>query len=122
MKSHGHLGFKWSKDILYVEVFGPFNKEGVVEAASIYLDMIANRKCTSFAVIEILDDESLGSPSALDEVSKLWKCLEQYNCTSLAIVSSNIVQHSIIESIIPHIGKVFNRKEDAEQWIHSKGT
>ncbi len=118
MKSHGYVEFSWESNILYVEAFGPFNEEGVMEAASEYLSTILNRTVSDFSVIEIWDEDSLGSPEALAYVEKLWEQLISNGCTSIALVVSNSLQRGVAEKFLPSIGKIFHKKEDAKFWIH----
>jgi len=117
VKSHGFLKFSWKSNVLYVQVLGPFNEEGVIEESSKYLSAISNRKVADFSVIELWDEEALGSPKAMNDVCKLWKKLITQNCISLAIVVPNSVQRDIAEKLLPSIGKVFGKIEDAEYWV-----
>ncbi|WP_019615359.1 hypothetical protein [Psychromonas ossibalaenae] len=120
MDSHGYLDFKWFNDILYVKAFGPFNDEGSIEAAKAYIDVISNRSCVNYSVVEILTHESLGSPNTMKEVTKVWTFLGDNGCTSLAIIHSNAIQSTLAEKFIPKFGKVFNKLESAERWIGSR--
>ena len=110
MKSHGSLKLSWEKNILYVEVLGPFNEEGVIEESNRYLSEILNRKVTDFSVIEVWDKEALGSPMVMNDVHKLWYELADNNCISLALVVSNSVQRDIAESLLPTTGVTFQKK------------
>jgi hypothetical protein len=117
MNPHGEINLFWEDDILYLEAFGPFNEEGVIKAASEYLNTITKRNVTSFSVIEVWDEDSLSSPEGMEYVGKLWAQLVSNNCISLAVVVSNTVQRDISEQLIPSIGKVFNSKVAAKIWV-----
>lgn len=117
MKSHGRVKFHWDDEILYVEAFGPFNEEGIQKAANTYLDIISNRKTPLFSVIEIWDSDSLASPEEAQRVGKLWNSLSENGCRFFALVASTNIQGWLGKGILPDIGKIFTKKEDAEQWI-----
>ncbi len=120
MQGHGKTLFNWDNNILYVEAFGPFNEEGIVDAADSYQNAIIDRTSDLFSIIEIWDAECLGSPQTISEVGKHWSILSRNGCISLAIVVANGVQKSIVKSRLPEIGKVFSDKEDAIQWLQQK--
>lgn len=117
MQEHGHLEFSWNESVLTVGVFGPFNEEGARAAAQAYLTAIANRPTEIFSVIECLDENSLGSPKTMIEVSQLWNFLGQNKCKSLAIIYANDLQRSLAQRHIPKFGKTFDNLEDALVWI-----
>ena len=112
--------FNWDDSILYIEGFGPFNEEGIVDAADTYLNTIINRASDLFSIIEIWDDECLASPQAISLIAGHWSTLSRNGCISLAIVATNCVQRSIAQSQLPEFGKVFSDKEDAMQWLQQK--
>ncbi len=122
MDSHGRLDLKWSDDVLYVEGFGPFNDEGAKEAAQAYIDLIMNKECSTFSVIEILNETSIGTPATMNEVAKIWQFIADNGCVALALVYSNEIQRSLAEPFLPEFGRLFNKLEDAEQWIRSRLT
>ncbi len=117
MKAHGYLDLKWSDNVLYVRSFGPFNDEGAKEAADAYVKLINNKTCTQFSVIEILQDESLGTPDTMKEVSKIWNFNAENGCTALALVYANEIQRQLAEEFLPGFGKLFQNIEDAENWV-----
>lgn len=117
MKAHGHLDLRWSGSVLYVEAFGPFNDEGAAAAAAAYAEIINNRKYLRFSVIEILRDNSLGTPDTMTEVMKVWKFIGENGCQALALVCANNVQRHLAESFLPTFGKVFSSLDEAEKWV-----
>lgn len=120
MKPHGYLDLKWSGDILFVEAFGPFNDEGAKEAADAYVDLILNRKSPTFSVIEILHDDSMGTPDTMTEVAKIWNFIRDNGCTALALIYANEVQRALAEQYIPEFGRLFSSLEEAEKWIQER--
>lgn len=114
MNSHGYLEFTWRNSVLYVEAFGPFNEEGAIEASKEYLNQIANTENSDYSIIEIWDEDSFGSPKAMETVAGMWNILSGNNCTSIAIVISNSVQRSLYEKLLPSNGHIFTKKEDAD--------
>ncbi len=117
MKGHGEVIFSWNDDVLYVETVGPFNEEGIQNAAKEYMNIINSRKDAPFSVIEIWDTESLASLQAMDKVGELWCNLAQNNCVSLAVVISSRVQSWVSNKLLPEIGKIFTKREDAQKWV-----
>ncbi|MCW8930858.1 MAG: hypothetical protein OQL19_11535 [Gammaproteobacteria bacterium] len=120
MNIHGKVICSWIDDILFVEAIGPFNNEGVINAAKLYLNTIQNRKFSKFFVVEIWDEESLGSPSSYKDVSKMWNALNDNGCIAFALVVSSNIQQLIARQIIPDIGEIFFNKEEAVKWISQK--
>lgn len=117
MNKHGTLNLFWKKNILYVEAFGPFNDEGAQQGVEDYIAVLVNRPDKCFSVIEILDNETLGSPDVLVELDKFWQSLSHYHCQALAIVYENTLQKQIAEKYLPSFGQVFDSLLKAEQWI-----
>ena len=117
MKKHGDVNIYWKDNILYLEAFGPFNEEGVIDVANKYLNSIINRDVVKFSVIEIWDEDSLSSPAGMKNVEKLWGQLEANDCTSFALVVCNSVQRAFAEPLIPSIGEIFKSRKEAEQWV-----
>lgn len=117
MKNHGHIELNWQDNVLYVKVIGPFNIEGAAEAARIYKQEIQNKVVSPFSVIEYLDENSLGSPEVMKNVSVMWKLLAEHNCSALALVYANVVQRMLSDKYLPSFGKAFDNLEDAEIWI-----
>jgi hypothetical protein len=117
MNTHGELVFTWKKSVLYVEVFGAFNMEGIKDGAIKYMKTVMDRKVPSFSIIEIWDVETLTSLESMNDVDKLWSNLNKNGCISLALVIPRDVQEWSAKRMLPDIGKIFNNKHDAEQWI-----
>jgi len=120
MECHGRLEFTWQEDRLYVNAFGPFNDEGAAQAGKAYLDIIANKPVEHFAVVEVLDPESLGSPNTMGEVRKLWDFLGASGCYALALVYSNSVQHALAAEFMTPFGAVFADVASAERWVEQQ--
>jgi hypothetical protein len=116
MNSHGYLEFTWKSNILYVEAFGPFNEEGAIDASQEYLEKTKNNGSSNYSIIEIWDENSLGSPIVMEKIANMWRTVTENNCTSIAIVVSNSVQRSLCEKLLPVIGRVFTKMDDAEIW------
>ncbi len=119
--SHGYLNFNWRDNTLYVKAFGPFNTEGMIEATNQYFEVI-NNNISSFSIIEVLNEDALGSPQVMENVGEFWKKLENYNCISLALIYVTDMQRAILEKHLPKCGKAFDNITKAEQWVHSRYT
>lgn len=118
MNRHGYLKFTWKDSILHVEAFGPFNEEGVKDASQEYFKKIESKGSSKYSIIEIWDEESLGSPIVMDKIASMWSSLTESNCISIAIVISNSVQRLLCEKLLPDHGRVFTKIDDAEMWTH----
>jgi len=117
---HGEALFTWKGNVLYVEVLGPFNEEGVIKTTNEYLNKLINKPVEYFSVIELWNEDALSSPDGLNKVKTLWQQVENKGCISLALVVSNNVQHEIAKTLMPNIAKVFHKREEAEQWVSLK--
>jgi len=117
MKAHGSLKLTWKQNTLYAEAFGPFNEEGVKDAAKQYLYELENSPSSKFSVIEIWDEDSLTSPEAMANVGRLWEALANFGCVSFALVTCNRLQESVAKPYLPPIGKIFNDLQGAEHWV-----
>lgn len=121
MEPHGELKLEWSGNILYVKPQGPFNDEGAQKAAREYFELIGNKTCNEFAVIEVLTEDSVGSPQTMDEVAKVWRFIGENGCMALALVYCNEVQRCLAEDFLPEFGRLFSSVEDAEAWVRACG-
>lgn len=118
MESHGEIKCSWFNDTLYIEAYGPFNLEGVKLATDEYLYQISQQGRKKYCVIEVWDEESLGGPDVMKEVSNMWRRNIGQNCLAIAIVVSNAIQKSICENLLPiSKGRVFLTQPEAELWI-----
>jgi hypothetical protein len=117
MNIHGYLKFEWIDNTLYVHAFGPFNEEGAVKASVEYLASLEANGRSSYSIIEVWDEESLGSPEVMSKISEMWTFFLKNNCSSIAIVISNSLQRSLCEKLLPNNGKIFQNLEDAENWV-----
>ena len=118
MNSHGYLKFIWKSNILNIEAFGPFNEEGVIDASQEYLKQVESIGSSNYSIIEVWDEDSLGSPLVMEKIANMWSIFIESNCTSIAIVISNSVQRSLCEKLLPINGRVFTKIDDAEIWTH----
>lgn len=119
MEVHGRISFYWLENVLYVEASGPFNEEGIINGKAEYLNVILERTCDYFSIIETWDDEALGSPLVMDVIKGFWGVLHEYNCLSIAVVVSNAIQQSVCQKLLPNIGEVFRERQDAKKWVIS---
>ncbi len=121
MKKHGEVQLHWDDETLYVETFGPFNEEGVEDAIVKYINELESRKGALFSIIEIWDEQTLGSPNVLNAAKKFWHNLDdEYGCIRLALVVQKNMQDQIAQKMIPKIGKIFLNLEEAEHWAKKK--
>lgn len=120
MEPHGYLKFTWVDDVLYLEAHGPFNDEGAKAAAEAYVELIHNRKHPTFSVVEVLENDSMGSPNTMAEVSRIWDFIGENGCVALALVYANEVQRILAEPYLPPFGKLFRSVKDAEEWVSAR--
>ncbi|NMP32003.1 hypothetical protein HII17_10530 [Thalassotalea sp. M1531] len=118
MNVHGELTFEWLNNVLYVRTFGPFNEEGIVKAANAYSNCLSQHAKAHYAIIEIWDNDSLGSPEVMAMVADFWTNHLQDNCTAIAIVVSNSLQLALCQKLLPPSGSSFGNVADAELWVN----
>lgn len=121
MEPHGELKLEWSGDVLYVKPKGQFNDEGARKAANEYFDLIQNKSCDEFSVIEVLNEDSIGTPKTMEEVAKVWRFIGENGCVALALVYCNEVQRSLAEDYLPEFGRLFSSVSEAEAWVRGQG-
>ena len=119
MKIHGYVDFEWSNDVLVVKGYGPFNLEAVEKAERQYTEAINSRKVRCYGVLEIWDEDSLGSPEVMSRISDFWYELSSKKCNKLAILVTNQFQQKICEKLLPKLGRVFLDQSEAESWLSS---
>jgi hypothetical protein len=121
MEPHGELSFNCEMyqghQLLVVRAIGPFNEEGRGKAGEDYMQALANTPDNNFSIIEIWDDNALGSEEVMRQIGEFWANLLPANCIKIAIVPSNFIQVNIIQGFLPTKGQVFSNEGSARAWI-----
>lgn len=121
MNRHGQMSFSWSDDLLIVKPKGPFNEEGREYVNNRVKDVILNKGLKRWRRLEILDEETMGSPSVLGMVKDLYTWYEDNGCYATAVVVKNSLQIYVIEEMFQsRTVKIFSNISEAEKWIVSK--
>ena len=117
MKKHGTVDFYWLDNLLVIKTYGPFNEEGVDHAISEVKESVQNQEAKAWLRLEILDDETLGSPTVLARVKELHQWCEYNGCDNSAIVVSNNLQVYMVENMIESQINVFRDLDKAKTWL-----
>ena len=122
MNMHGEISIVWHGNLIEITSTGPFNVEGLNHCISIIKKSILNKNIKSWCRMEIWDDETLGSPAciALSKVKALW-CVN-HGCYATAIVVSNSVQRSLLESEARSNIRIFDDAVIAKKWLDEQST
>ena len=118
MKAHGYVEITWNKNVLILEVHGPFNDEGVLQTVVDIKKSVLEKKFKQWFRIEKLDEEAMGSPLTISIVNEMYTWASNHGCQATAVVISNLIQKKALEEIKQgsHV-KVFQNIHDAQTWI-----
>lgn len=123
LKAHGNVNLTWNKNLLVVEVLGPFNLEGVNHCFKKIQESVLANKPAAWARIDILDQETLGSPEVMRVIGATYKwCLEQ-GCSGVGSVCTTYLQAEILEKTRVSTGMNlagFNTLSDAKAWCREQ--
>jgi len=123
MKKHGKTTFFWEKDLFIVELQGPFNEEGQEYSTTHLKHSVLNQKLKHWRRLEVLCDETMGSPAVLSMVKELYSWYEENGCYVLAVVIKNSLQKDVLERVFKsNIVKIFLDRPQAIEWLEAQKT
>ncbi|WP_281560788.1 hypothetical protein [Thalassomonas sp. RHCl1] len=117
MKRHGVVTLSWQANLLVFKAYGPFNEEGIEAVFYEAQQSVINRQLQRWNRLEILDDETLGSPAVLNRVKDLYAWFENNGCEHTAVVVSNSVQIYVTEELLQSKAKIFRDINTAKKWL-----
>ena len=117
MQPHGELILEWKADLLIVHPKGPFNEEGVVDAIDSLKSAVKTYNSGKWFRLEVWEEDTLGSPTVMNDVKKLYFWCAKHGCLATAVVVRNSLQRDIIDkNFLGNIG-VFKSKNEAMDWL-----
>lgn len=119
MNKHGELLYFWEGDLLTVNAKGPFNDEGILSSGVGIKKAILSQNIKNWRRLEILDEETLGSPSVLALVKDLFDWYLDNGCERVAVVVCNSVQQAVIEKMLQSSDPIFRNFSDAKKWLNA---
>lgn len=127
LQSHGQILLRWDADLLYVDVMGPFNLEGVTAGFLQIQQSVSQsqRQRSAWARIDVLDKETLGAPEVMKVIGASYKWCLQHDCVAIASVCSISIQRQILEQTRQKSGMNlagFATLAEAEQWCREQLT
>lgn len=123
LKSHGQLRLRWDADVLYIDVMGPFNLEGVTAGFLQIQQSVGQCQRRAWGRIDVLDQETLGSPEVMKVIGASYKWCLQQGCVAIASVCSTSIQRQILEQTQQQTGMNlagFATLPEAEQWCREQ--
>lgn len=123
LKSHGQLLLRWDADILYIDVKGPFNLEGVTAGFLQIQHSVSQCQRSAWARIDVLDEETLGAPEVMKVIGASYKWCLQHDCVAIASVCSTSIQRQILEHTRQKSGMNlagFATPAEAELWCREQ--
>ena len=120
MNQHGEFELSWIEDLLIIKMAGPFNDEGVLDCSEEVKALIQRKNLPSWRRLEILDDNTLASLSALEHTRELYAWYNEHGCRATAIVVSNSVQVGVIKEFIKCNDPIFYKLSEAIDWIRNR--
>ena len=118
MKAHGYADLSWEKNVLTLDVYGPFNEEGVKLVFQHVKESVLNKKIKRWCRIEKLDEETMGSALAVSFVNELYVWADQHGCYATAVIISNLIQAQAITDVLKgKNAKLFHHIDEAQKWI-----
>lgn len=125
LQSHGQILLRWDADLLYVDVMGPFNLEGVTAGFLQIQHSVSQSQSSAWARIDVLDKETLGAPEVMKVIGASYKWCLQHDCVAIASVCSTSIQRQILEQTRQKSGMNlagFATLAEAEQWCREQLT
>lgn len=114
---HGEVFFEWDGDLIKINSIGPFNVEGLSYSISMVKSSILSKNIKNWRRLEIWDDETLGSPECFVLAKDKAKWFIANGCYASAIVFSNSVQSSLLESAATGNIRFFEDESTAKKWL-----
>ena len=121
LKSHGQLLLRWDADLLYVDVMGPFNLEGVT-AGFLQIQHSVSQS-GAWARLDMLDEETLGAPEVMKVIGASYKWCLQRGCVAIASVCSTLIQRELLAQTRQKSGMnlaAFATQAEAELWCREQ--
>jgi len=118
MESHGELDLEWRDNLLVLNLMGPFNEEGAIDAFNHLKQSVISKKTNEWMRLEVWNEGTLGSPEVMEGIRQLFSWCVENGCIATAVVVSNRVQKMIAEKELPEDVEVFNDVSDAMEWIN----
>lgn len=122
-ESHGQLLLRWDADLLYIEVIGPFNLEGVTAGFLQIQQNVNQSQRNAWARIDVLDKETLGAPEVMKVIGASYKWCLQHDCVAIASVCSTSIQRQLLEQTRQKSGMNlagFSTLAEAELWCREQ--
>lgn len=122
MIAHGNINCSWQKNILLLDVFGPFNVIGINNAFEELKKQTHANFFEKWYRIDVIDDETLGCPEVMKTIGQTYVWSLENNCQMIAIVCANRVQLSLLNAFIEKSGlnmRAFTNQEDALDTINA---
>ena len=119
LKPHGDVKLNWHSNLLMVEVSGPFNMEGANSSFKKIQVSVRANKPEIWARIDILDQETLGSPEVMKVFGATYKWCFEHSCSSVGFVCATFLQAEMLEKALIATGMNlagFSTLSDAETW------
>ena len=123
LQSHGQILLRWDADLLYVDVMGPFNLEGVTAGFVQIQQSVGQCQRSAWVRIDLLDEETLGAPEVMKVIGASYKWCLQHDCVAIASVCSTSIQGQILEQTRQKTGMNlagFATLAEAEQWCREQ--
>lgn len=120
MQPHGDIQLELQGNILIIIPKGPFNIEGAIIAVAKYKDSIEQKNLTKWYRLDIWDEDSMGTPEALEHSIEVFNWSQRHGCMATAIVVSNTIQSGIARKIIPQPMAVCYDKSVALNWLEEQ--
>lgn len=118
MKAHGYADLSWQDTTLVLYVYGPFNEEGAALVNQQIKEAVLNKNIQHWYRIEVLDNETMGDPLAMEVVKELYLWAQKNGCYATAVVVNNRIQEPAVAGIAAQDNvKAFYTLEDASAWI-----
>ena len=103
MEPHGHVELTWQKNILTVQVYGPFNLEGIQIASNQIKESVKDKNFTQWHRIDFLDANTLGCPDVMKVIGRSYKWSNYLaSCKHVAVCCSTPMQYAKMKHFIEH--------------------
>jgi len=121
MKAHGYADLSWNNDVLTLDVYGPFNEEGIKLVFEQVKESVLNKNIKHWCRIEKLDEETMGPAVTLSFVNELYLWADKHGCYATAVIISNLIQAQAIEGVLKDKNvRLFHHIDEAQKWIFQK--
>jgi len=123
---HGHYSIEQYNDFIVVDATGPFNEQLVLKYKKELQSIILGLNGRKWQQIIIMNDMSIFTPEAENELCKTIELRKKHGLVSLAVVYGDKLCNVLIneqlsrcylDSKMPH--KFFDNLEKAKQWVTS---